>query len=132
MKKELDEKLVEKYPLIFKDINADMKMTAMCWGFECDDGWYWLIDNLCDSIQSYIDNNKHLTIEQIVATQVKEKFGGLRFYVNGGNEYIDGMVSFAENLSYRICEDCGSTENVTQSDGWIYTRCEKCHKLKIG
>ena len=40
MRKELDEKLCEKYPLIFKNRHADMTETAMCWGFECGDGWF--------------------------------------------------------------------------------------------
>lgn len=128
MKKELDDKLCQKYPKIFADRHADMRTTAMCWGFECNDGWYWLIDQLCDKIQSYIDLNKHLKISQVIATQVKEKYGGLRFYYIGGDNRIDGYVSFAEHLSYAICEKCGSTENVGRTDGWIYTRCEKCAK----
>jgi hypothetical protein len=131
MKKELDEKLVKTYPLIFKDRHGDMKETAMCWGFECNDGWYWLIDNLCDSIQSYIDLNQphNSDITQIIATGVKEKYGGLSFNYGGGDRLIDGMVWLAEHLSYKICENCGSTKNVTQTEGWIYTRCEICHKM---
>jgi translation initiation factor 2 beta subunit (eIF-2beta)/eIF-5 len=42
----------------------------------------------------------------------------------------DGMVWLAESMSYRTCETCGSTNNVTQTEGWIYTRCEKCIKQK--
>jgi len=126
MKKELDEKLVKKYPKIFVDRYAPMDQTAMCWGFEHGDGWYWLLDNLCGSIQSYIDSNKHLKIPQVVAMQVKEKFGGLRFYYIGGDKYIDGMVSLAEDMSYNICEVCGSTEHVGQTKGWIETLCKKC------
>jgi len=128
MKKELDEKLVKKYPEIFADRHEDMKKTAMCWGFDCGDGWYWLIDNLCDTIQSYIDHNKHLDIQQVTATQVKEKYGGLSFYFSGGDKTINGMVWLAESMSYNICEDCGSNENVTQTKGWVYTRCENCKK----
>jgi len=126
MNEKLDKLLVEKYPLIFKDRHAPMLNTAMCWGFECEDGWYWLIDTLCNSIQSYINNNPHLNIQQVIATQVKEKYGGLCFYFAGGNEYIDGMVHYAEKLSYDMCEICGSTEEVTQTEGWIKTRCSKC------
>ena len=33
MREELDKLLCEKYPLLFKDRNADMRTTAMCWGF---------------------------------------------------------------------------------------------------
>jgi hypothetical protein len=131
MKKELDDLLVEKYPKIFRDRYADMRITAMCWGAECGSGWFWLIDKLCERIQSHIDLNPHLNIEQVIAVQVKEKFGGLRFYYNGGNDYIDGMVSLAEHLSYYICENCGTTENVTQNEnGWIFTLCYKCRSLK--
>jgi len=128
MKNELDKQLVEKYPKIFAQRHDDMRTTAMCWGFECGDGWYWLIDNLCGSIQGYIDNNKHLKIQQVVATQVKEKYGGLRFYFNGGDELIDGMVWLTESLSVEMCETCGSTQNVTQTKGWITTICENCLK----
>ncbi len=128
MKTKLDEQLVKKYPKIFADRYKDMKETCMCWGFECGDGWYWLIDNLCNSIQSYIDNNSHfMNIEQVVATQVKEKFGGLRFYIDGGDKHIRGMISLAENLSYKICERCGCTDGVEQTKGgWITTLCQSC------
>ena len=127
MNKELDEKLVKKYPKIFVNRNGDMRTTCMCWGFECGDGWYWLIDNLCNSIQSYIDNN---SISQVITTQVKEKFGGLRFYYDGGNEKIDGMVWLSEHMSYHICEVCGSTENIGRTKGWMFTLCEKCGEGK--
>ncbi len=50
MRKELDEALCAKYPLIFKDRNADMRTTAMCWGLECGDGWYNIIDSWSNQI----------------------------------------------------------------------------------
>lgn len=128
MNKELDEKLVNKYSKIFKNRHESMVNTCMCWGFECDDGWYWLIDNLCENIQLYIDNNEHLNIDQVVATQVKEKFGGLRFYYTGGDKKIDGMVNQVENMSYNICEKCGSFDDVTQTKGWIKSLCKNCIK----
>jgi hypothetical protein len=59
-------------------------------------------------------------------TQIKEKFGGLRFYYDGGDDRIQGMVDLAETLSYQICERCGSTKNVQQTTGWITTLCEDC------
>lgn len=126
MNKELDDKLCKKYPKIFADRYASMQTTCMCWGFDCNDGWYWLIDNLCNTIQNYIDQNQHLNISQVVATQVKEKFGGLRFYINGGDEHIDGIIWLAESLSYHICEKCGSTKDVSQTEGWVYTECPDC------
>ena len=62
------------------------------------------------------------------AVRIKEKFGGLRFYYSGGDSIIEGAIDFAEFLSYRICEKCGSTNNVTQTKGWITSLCENCMK----
>ena len=47
MRKELDDKLCANYPEIFRDRHKSMRETAMCWGFECGDGWYSLIDTIC-------------------------------------------------------------------------------------
>ena len=52
MREELDLKLVEKYPLIFKNRYAPMTETAMCWGFSHGDGWYNIIDTLCGLLYS--------------------------------------------------------------------------------
>ena len=64
----------------------------------------------------------------IQVTQIKEKFGGLNFYYYGGDDYIYGLVHFAESLSYKICENCGTTMNVGHTQGWVYTVCTKCLK----
>jgi hypothetical protein len=142
MSPEKDKELCEKYPKIFRDRNADMSTTAMCWGFDCGDGWYNIIDKLCGNIQSHIDwriksrktlleTNPHNfpvppEIPQVVAVQVKEKFGGLRFYYNGGDEYISGLTAMAASMSYVTCEECGKPGK-PNSDGWIRTTCEE-HK----
>lgn len=124
MSPELDKKLCEKYPKLFRQRNLPMTETAMCWGFECGDGWYDLIDRLCGTIQNYIDYNGHLGVPQVEVVQVKEKFGTLRFYTHGGNEKIDGMIWFAENMSGRICETCGKPGKLNGL-GWRYTACDE-------
>jgi hypothetical protein len=129
MRDELDRQLCEKYPLIFADRNKSMMKTCMCWGFEHGDGWYSIIDSLCGNIQNHIDwqTKQGKTVPQVVATQVKEKFGTLRFYYNGGDDIIDGMVRMAESWSAVACEECGApgTQN---SRGWIKTLCETHRK----
>lgn len=105
MKDELDKKLVKKYPKIFADRYKSMQETCMCWGFEHNDGWYNLINNLCEMIQHHLDHNcKDSEIHQVVADQVKEKYGTLCFYYHGGDEYISGLVAMASHLSGSICE----------------------------
>lgn len=130
MKDELQDKLYEKYPKIFRQKDLPMTHTCMCWGICCGDGWHELLDRLCSDIQTHIDNGAG-KVGQVEALQVKEKFGTLRFYVNGGDEVIRNLITQAMGLSGRICEICGSTEGAsTNSDGWLKTLCRKCREKK--
>lgn len=125
-----EEEIVKKYPKIFRDYKKSPMETGLAWGFECWPGWNDLIELLCHKIQSHIDLNPHLGNPQVVATQVKEKYGVLEFYIMDGDDFVDGMISFAREVSAMICEKCGSNHNVTQSKGWIMTRCDKCRKVE--
>ena len=127
MRKELDEKLCADFPLIFKNRHGSMQETCMCWGFECGDGWYWLIDKLCRMLMWNGQTGKPHT-EPPTASQVKEKYGTLRFYVDGANEQQYNYILMAECLSGSICESCGSTRDVSQTEGWLRTRCLACHQ----
>jgi hypothetical protein len=144
MRQELDQLLCERYPKIFANRHADMKTTAMCWGFEHDDGWFNIIDRLCSNIQHHVDwshkdhawdikwNQEHPEeprpvrgiISQVVADQVKEKFGALRFYYHGGDDIVDGMARMAESMSAVTCEQCGAPGR-QRGRGWIMTRCDE-------
>ncbi len=133
MKDELDKLLCEKYPKIFRDRHAPMTETCMCWGLEIGDGWFQVVDSLCGNIQSYIDwKNRSAEagykdfkpVPQVVATQVKEKFGGLRFYYDGGDEQITGMVRMAESWASHTCETCGKPGQM-RTGGWIRTLCDE-------
>jgi hypothetical protein len=119
-----------------------MKETAMCWGFECNDGWYKLIDKLSSKLEAI---NKRLWEDQsiwkklfttkkpdyIVACQVKEKYGSLSFYFYGGGKY-DGeaqdLVSQAESESAVTCEFCGKPGRIRPSSGWLTCLCPECRE----
>ena len=161
MREELDAKLVEKYPLIFKNRNGDMKETLMCWGFSHGDGWYNIIDVLCGLMYSDYKHAKErhenlikwkaehgtfpwvggkpITDEDIaeakskmdeeeqrvpVAVQVKEKFGGLRFYVDRASDKNYNYINFAESMSYRTCETCGKP-GTYYPFGWHHVACDE-------
>jgi hypothetical protein len=139
MKQELDKLLCEKYPKMLVNRNKPMTETCMCWGFECGDGWFQILDSLMSNIQHYIDwNNKNFEkgykqykqVPQVTLDQVKEKFGTLRFYYTGGDDVIDGMVRMAESMSAVTCEQCGNP-GTTGGQGWITTLCET-HRNKNG
>jgi hypothetical protein len=74
-------------------------------------------------------------IPQVIAVQVKEKFGTLRFYVDGGNEATYAMISMAESMSARTCEKCGAPGKL-RGKTWLYTACdehtEECDKFDDG
>lgn len=125
MREELDKELCEKYPDIFRDRHGDMRVTAMCWGFECGDGWYNIIDAACAQIKNRAYNNRlnNLKFPDVIATQVKEKYGTLRFYYDGGDDYVDGVISMAESMSERTCETCGAPGKLREG-GWLRTLCD--------
>jgi len=120
--------LQEQFPKLFDGVNIPK---------EHNKGWDDLVYNLCDSINRYIeDNNKYKDrddkIPPVTITQMKEKYGGLRFYHDGGDELIDGMVWFAEKVSYSICEHCGTNQNVFQPPGyWRETICKSCFNKRV-
>jgi len=117
------EHLFNTYPRLFPEKNRSIHDSLIPFGMECGNGWFWLLNNLCESIQSYIDNNG---LDQIEFIQVKEKFGTLRIYESGCDDITYGMIIMAENMSKHICETCGSTENVTSEGSWVRTLCNKC------
>lgn len=63
------------------------------------------------------------TVHWITVQQIKEKFGGLRFYYSGGDDYINGLVRMAESWADESCETCGN-KGTRRSGGWIRTLCD--------
>lgn len=120
-----EKEILEKYPKIFKDAGKSEMESCMHWGLEVPDSWLPIIDALCDAMQNYgynsSDKRGTFKYPQVVADQVKQKFGELRFYYHmeysgdgntfpvdigtGYRHYIDGMIAFAECLCHRINEE---------------------------
>jgi len=98
-------------------------------GFACGEGWWPILRSLCGQIQHHIDwhnknHEKHPVVPQVTVNQIKEKFGGLRFYYSGGDDAIGGMVRMAESWAGHTCEDCGNRAT-KETSGWIKTVCDK-------
>ena len=125
------QEIIQKYPKIFVPYEGN-PMDVNWHGVP--KGWLPIIDKLCGSIQNYIDSYKRWDKEkqewkhppQLTCTQMKEKFGGLRFYYDGGDDLIEGMVVMAEYLCDITCQDCGSEQDIGQTKGWVSTLCRTC------
>ena len=181
MNEKLDELLCQRYPKMMVNRNKPMQETCMCWGFECGDGWFNILNQLMSQIQHHIDwkekqragaikynemaarakagyfdlfeetmkalpndeyKEKRLaeivagdfrpvpeSIPQVTLDQVKEKFGTLRFYYQGGDDYISGMVSLAESMTAVTCENCGNPGSC-RGGGWVHTYCTPCEEAR--
>jgi hypothetical protein len=120
MRKELEQKLVERWPSWFNVIgdprNAD--------GFVHGDGWFHIVWRLCEDLEPLVAEAGKVTGEQFEVLQVKQKFGGLRFYVNHRTDAIRKRIEAAQLESLRTCEVCGQPGN-RREDDWIRTACDE-------
>ena len=83
-------------------------------------GWYKILEKLVRRIKEI--DEKHDKQSKIL--QIKEKFGGLRVYLEAWNLDTIQAVREAEDESYKVCEKCGE-EGHRFNDGWILTLCEE-------
>jgi hypothetical protein len=140
MNSELQNQLYEKYPTLFVNKNKNPMESCMSWGIECNNGWYELLSSMCWRISQHeqnIEDRKRILADKpeqikneleychVRFDQIKEKYGGLRVYFSGGDDYIEGVVSMAEEYSYKVCEVCGNAGKPNKG-GWITTLCENC------
>lgn len=233
MKKELEHKIVEAHPLLYRDRYADPRSTCMCWGLSVGDGWYKIIWDLSQKleplIQKFIDDNpglkcyqcsceeavhtndgckaihhlphmvgyriwgypvpqwrrdfwpsftnkhrfrvfwqhqvwqwikgrsrgitrpinrflqwlydkynigydkpcpcKKFKLNHPCASQVKEKFGSMRFYMTSATEEMWSLIHKAEAEASNTCEACGEPGE-ERNDGWVVTLCDSCQRAK--
>ena len=91
-------------------------------------GWYNLVHTLCHSIDEYLKwrNRDRVMTEKLTLqiTQIKEKFGTLRFYTGPTDDRIQGMIDFAEQMSTVMCEQCGKPGQLRKLS-WMQTLCDE-------
>lgn len=92
---------------------------------ECGNGWLKIIEILLEEADQW---NKTCTSEysKIHISQIKEKYGSLRFYHSGGNDIFVGMVKMAERMTKNICESCGFLGKINPNDSYMKCECREC------
>ncbi len=118
MTEKLLHSLKDKYPKLLSNLH---------YGFECGDGWYALIDELCAKLTELIDKKPNVADYDIdfYATQIKEKYGTLCFYMSVSTDQMDKLIDEAEAKSITICEVCGKPGEISQGP-WYEVRCDGC------
>lgn len=120
MDKTLEARLFERYPEIFRERNLPKESSEMYWGLQVGDGWHPLLESLCRDLQNATDTNGS---PQVVATQVKSKFGRLRFHAHRQDDRQKAMIELAEEASARTCDICGAPGELVPSRRSSSTRC---------
>lgn len=123
--KEMKEEFYTKYPLLFP--NGEPRC-----GFSCDVGWKNILDDAFRKLHYFLICTQEAYPDyqnECVVDQIKEKFGGLRLYLNGGYEadIVNDIIVDVEELSLRTCEFCGAP-GYPRKGGWIKTKCDNCCK----
>ena len=123
MRRELEQKLVERWPSWF-NVNGDPLETRMADGFAHGDGWFDIVWRLCEDSEPLVAEVEKATGRPFEVLQVKQKLGGLRFYVSHQHrtEAVMQRIYAAESESFRTCEVCGKPG--TLRDDCIRTVCD--------
>lgn len=121
MNEALSKKLLDDFPHLYRDRHA----SSMQRGFECGDGWFDLIYKLSQDIEAAARDAglEPDSPDWPRCRQVKEKLGGIRFYVfNCSNERIRALIDSAYERSCKTCELCGRPGELV-TDGGMATLC---------
>ena len=115
-------KLFEEYPDLFK-------RERLAHDFDCQDGWFDLLDELAGRIRQYSEPCSES--EKIEIIQIKQKMGALRIHSRGGNEVIRKLIKEAEDKSESICELDGEPASglCVCAPHWYRYLCPKCADL---
>lgn len=125
------EDVMDRHPKIFRERNMSPQETCMCWGLEVGEGWLPVIDQGCRAMETV----ERLYGVSVIAQQVKQKFGGLRFYYlldsdlpdEKASKMVRRIVRAMENECSETCERCGEKPATTKgSKGWIVCLCDEC------
>ena len=121
MHKDLIAISVRKFPkLLEADRTGPPQNPFHQFGIEIGNGWFRIFYQMLSDLDELRKSGEYIALRQ-----VKEKWGGLRVYIDGPDE-ADDIVSKYSEMSYQICEICGQ-KGKPRNDGWIMTLCDTHH-----
>lgn len=131
MNTENTKRIIDACPSLFETIEDEQRrmsneelFSPIAFYFECGDGWTDLLVDLCKKIQAHAVTLPEGATQDIVALQVKEKYGTLRFYLSVHDDTLENLVKEAEERSACTCETCGKPGTL-RGAMWMYTACDE-------
>jgi hypothetical protein len=134
MSPEKEQELYAKYPRVFKQRDLSVTKSCMGWGITCGEGWYGLVETICQKIEEIYAQipDTYKSEYFLTAAQVKQKLGGLRFYIDAVYHplpkppQLDALYRFIDEIdkkSMEVCEDCGAPGK-RAGRYWLSTLCD--------
>ncbi len=125
-------KLYDVFPRLYRGRVKSAQASLMSIGFDCGDGWFDLIWTLSQQIEDAARRVglKPQSNEWPETTQVKQKMGMLRFYLDNPTEAMTKLIDKAEERSAKTCEICGNLGSTSKSF-LVKTLCDKHEKEKL-
>lgn len=124
MSPENEKKLNERFGYLSRSHRSPRHALHM-FGFECGDGWYDLLYELFEKIETHFKTQPPEVVDAFSVQQIKEKYGTLRFYCSG-DDVVEGFIREAEDKSEVTCEACGKPGKI-RPGGWISVQCHEHH-----
>ena len=131
---EENKKIINEYPFL-RSMWWDRDTQSYKWDYKTtvlDDvpqGWEDLILCMAEDIKPLLKESNQLF--DFFAIEVKEKFGGLRFYHNCKcPEEVDEIINDYSILSENVCVRCGKPDALIVPTGWVLPWCRDCYKDK--
>ena len=148
-KKDFEAELKAGFPMLYEGLGVHWREGGMLGGIGVGPGWWDIIREVSQGLESLMKQEPTFKLKVV---QVKEKYGGLRFYVDKiGGSYWDNnesehtfledaepkqayekatqLIRKAERESLTTCEYCGAKEAyMSDYSSWLKTLCTECHE----
>lgn len=124
----------DAYLPLVERLNPKWREKIFIFSISCGLGWKKIVFQLVEELDKVWDGfDGKRGRENWTLCQAKEKFGGLRFYIEhpSNPERTDQTfvaIERAVQAAWKTCERCGAMGYTTSDGGRIATVCEACEK----
>jgi len=132
MDSQLENKLYEKFPDLYREKTASLESSKMPWGVQCGAGWYKIIYDLSTNIAKIATKGEYSpAISQIS----RHEDGTLHVDVRNVTPPIADIVTTARDASKLTCENCSYSPAIlreAKAPRTPHIACARCVDMLMG